>query len=442
MFPLVSFLSLRSLRDWSRLAALPVVWVLTASLCLHLFSFQEQTRTEQRVQSMKEEFRQWWEYGGKTMLTIQGIDPEDTREYQKRLDDRIEGYTSQTFRYQLQLVPATAQVHQFFSAWLLQPGFASLLLFLWFYSYAGLWLEERWGRLKNLGIFVLSCAMGNALVYVIAGILYHKYLDLPFTGASSGLAVAMGALLATHSRESVEMRVPGKASLSWHLPAWALVIAWFLADALVNWFVNPGLYKAVVPVNLLLLPCGIFLGLRMPLRRKGERELKREQLELSLAQTYDIAQDERTTHRTCLADGFAAAHRREYQGAHELLVRGLNGLLRESPVDEAVIAHAVERLVHPDLLLDISANQWLEWGNQLSRLRMPQSSIFCLERNLAQEKDERFARMALLLSGAQRIKYQIDAQKGRQLLEKVISLKSDDLHAKRAADMLAKYPAP
>ena len=442
MFPLVSFLRLRSQRDWWRLAMLPVVWVLVASLGLHLYSFQEQARTELRVQGMKEEFRQWWEYGGKTMLTIQGIDPEDAREYQTRLDDWIEGYTSQTFRYKLQLVPATAEVHQFFSAWLLQPGFASLLLFLWFYSYAGLWLEERWGRWKNLGIFVLSCAMGNALVYVIAGVLYHKYLDLPFTGASSGLAVAMGALLATHSKESIEMRMPGKASLSFHMPAWALVAAWFMADALVNWFVNPGLYKAVVPVNLLLLPFGVFLGLRMPLRRKSERELKREQLELSLTQNYDLAQDERSVHRTCLADGFAAAHRREYQGAQELLVRGLNGLLRESPVDEAVIAHAVERLSHPDLLLDIGANQWLEWGNQLSRLHMPQSSILCLERNLAQEKDERFARMAMLLNGAQRIKFHIDAQKGRQLLEKVISLKSDDLHAKRAADMLARHPVP
>jgi len=439
MLPVSNHLHLRAGRDWFRLLTYPVLWILLAVLALHIATYSGQIRTEERVESMKVEFRKWWEYGGKTMLTIQGINPDDPDEYNKRLQDWLDQYTSKKFRYQLHMVPNTVQPHQFFTAWLLQPGWVSLLVFLWFYLYAGTWLEERWGRLRNLGVFVVSCAVGNALVYIIAGLLFRKFLDTPFTGASFGVAVAMGALSVTHGRENIPIRLPGTTSFTLYIPALFFVGLWLLTDSLVNWFINPGLYSAIIPVNFLLFPLGVFIGLRMPVRIKSHREIRKEQLQASLERTVDMAEWTRTENRTFLADGFTAAGKREFQAATDLLQKGLNGLLHENPIDDNTIESTVPRMVHPDMLLDIPANQWLEWGNLLAKLNLPKSSIYCLEQNLSMERDERFARMALLLNGAQRLKFNVDPEKGRKILEKVIALKSDDLHAKRASDMLAKY---
>lgn len=439
MFPVSNHLQFRTWRSYFRLLAFPVLWILIASIALHVATYPGQIRTEKRVESMKLEFRQWWEYGGKTMLTIQGVNPDDPLEYQKRLQNWINQYTEKKFRYQIHLVPNTAEPHQFFTSWLLQPNWFSLILFVWFFFYAGTWLEDRWGRLRLFAVFVLANALGAALVYGIAGALFQNYLSTPFTGTSTGLAVIMGALVTSHNKSAVPFRIPGKQEPLFFLPALLFVMLWFLADCLVNFYISPGLFTAIIPINFILLPIGMFLGLKLPIRTKSVKEIKKEQLQSSLERSVDVAELQRIDNRTFLADGFAAASRREFQHATEFLLRGLNGLLHETPLDDLTINHAVERMANPELLIDITANQWLEWGNVLSKSGLHQSSILCLERNLALETDEKYARMALLLNGAQRLKFSIEPDIGRQRLKKVIDLKGDDQHAKRAADMLAKY---
>lgn len=441
MLPIPRHLQTLTGRDRLRWLAVPAFWILLISILLHAATYPGQVRAEARIAEMKLEFRKWWEYGGKTMLTIQGINPDNPEEYNTRLKDWIGKYTEKHFRYNIHLVPNTAEPHQFFTAWILQPGWLSLALFVWFYLYTSSWLDDRWGKLRNLAVFIASCALGTTLLYMIAGVLFRKYLDTPFTGTSFGLAVSMGALAVTHQKSSIPVSLPGKSRRTYFIPVLLFVAAWFILDSLVNWFANPGLYSAVVPINFLLIPLGVFLGLRIPARNKTVNEIRKEQLQAALERTVDLGETTRTSNRTYLADGFAAATRREFQAATTLLTQGLAGLLRETPPDDVTIDNAVQRMVHPDMLIDVPANQWLEWGNQLSKVGLPGPSILCLERNLSLEHDERFARMALLLDGAQRVKYSIDPDKGRAILKKVIDIKSDDLHAKRAADMLAKYPA-
>jgi len=428
-------------KDYLRLLGHPTVWFLLIALGLHIATYPGQVRSERKVEEMKLEFRKWWEYSGKTMLSIQGINPEDPSEYNRRLDDYIRQYTSHQRRYQIQLVPNTAQPHQFFSTSLLQPGWASLALFSWFFLYAGLWLEARWGRIRAFGIFILSCAAGNSIIYVVSGILFRQALDNPFTGTSAGLAVCIGALVVTHGRDGIPLRIPFIANFPLYLPPLIFGGTWFLLDSLINWFVNPALYSAIIPIDFLFFPLGIFLGLRLPMRQKTARELRKEQLQASLQRTVDIAEENRSTHRTYLAEGFAAATRREFQTATEQLSKGLAGLLHESPLDDSLIENTVERMTHPDMLIDIPGNQWLEWGNLLAKANLARSSIFCLEKNLSQERDERFARMALLLCGAQRVKFGLEPDKGLKMLEKVVQLNKDDLHGKRASDMITKFAA-
>ncbi len=440
MLPKPEFLQFRSKRDLLKLAISPVVLLLIATTILHIATYPAQVRTEQRVESMRQEFRQWWEYGGKTMLTIQGINPDDPNEYNQRLQTWISQYTDKKLRYKIHLVPNTATASQFFTAWILQPGWLSLALLLFFYPYVGIWLEERWGKVRNLLVFLFSCTLGNVLVYLVAGMLFRKYLDTPLTGTSFGIATAMGALVTTHAKMPVPLGLPNGKQPFFHIPAILFAILWLVLDTIVNYSINPGLYTAAIPIVILMFPLGMFLGFRIPLRAKTAAEIRREQLEISLSSTVDIAEVTRTANRTSLAEGFSAATRREFQHATDWLSKGFSGLLHENPVDEFTIDNAVERMVHPDMLIDISANQWLEWGNMLAKLNLPKSSILCLERNLSLERDEKYARMALLLSGGQRVKFAIDPDKGRKMLEKVISLKPDDLHAKRASDMLARYP--
>jgi membrane associated rhomboid family serine protease len=122
--------------------------------------------------------------------------------------------------------------HQFstiFSSMFMHAGFAHLAGNLWYLWIFGDNVEDRMGKLNYLA-FYLGCGVVAALTHMIA----MPGSDVPTIGASGAIAGVLGAYLVLFPGVSVRTWV------TWFyqplLPAWVLIVAWFIFQIVMGTF--------------------------------------------------------------------------------------------------------------------------------------------------------------------------------------------------------------
>ena len=88
------------------------------------------------------------------------------------------------------------------------------------------------------------------------------------------------------------------------------------------------------------------------------------------------------------------------------------------------------------LYIEISSNQWLEWGEIAKAKNAPEAAIMLLKKGLSLEKDKNFARRALYTLGETCVTNKIELEDGIKRLQKVIEMNSTDILAKQAQRIL------
>ena len=86
--------------------------------------------------------------------------------------------------------------------------------------------------------------------------------------------------------------------------------------------------------------------------------------------------------------------------------------------------------------VEISSNQWLEWGEIAKAKNAPKAAVKLLKKGLSLEKDRNFARRALFILGETCIRNKIELEDGKKRLQKVIEMNGNDILAKQAQKIL------
>ncbi|OIP54086.1 MAG: hypothetical protein AUK31_00485 [Fibrobacteres bacterium CG2_30_45_31] len=381
---------------------------------------------EQRIAQMKTEFREWWETGGKADYILkQGLAPSEEL-YQQELSKWIKGYTDKLLEYNLFLIPNEGNIQALLTYWLLFPGFFSLLIFIGGFLFTMYFLEKRWGALPAFGIFLGSVILGGVIFSVTLPFSYFdRYADMPFMGGSLSLALLLGAA----SMERVRFTVPKPIIVTCGI--------FLFLDMLVNWTVNPNLFGFVTLLTPVFFGSGIILGRKMPPRKKSQKELAQDKLNAVLQKkSGDPIAERKARARAEIDAGLSAANQAEYIIASRLLISGFSALLQEFPLDVEYLKSTASKMVNPNLFLEISSVQWLEWGCTATEKNVPEAAINLLEKALTIEKEESLVRKSLYRIGELRIRYHLKPQEGIKRLEKVIELGDHDILAAQAKKLL------
>ena len=111
-------------------------------------------------------------------------------------------------------------------------------------------------------------------------------------------------------------------------------------------------------------------------------------------------------------------------------------------MDSAAVKSIVQRIASPALFVEISSNQWLEWGEIAKAKNVPEAAIVLLKKGLSIEKDKNFARRALYILGDLCVNHKIDLDSGFNYLRKVIEMNANDMLAKQAKHLLETNGQP
>jgi hypothetical protein len=140
--------------------------------------------------------------------------------------------------------------------------------------------------------------------------------------------------------------------------------------------------------------------------------------------------------RALIEQGFSSAKLGQFDQAQRLLAQGMTQLLQEHPIDSDLITSLAERMTKPTLYIEISSNQWLEWGEIAKAKHSPAAAVLLLRKGLSREKDKNFARRALFVLGETCVNHKIDVEEGIKHLQKVIEMNGNDITAKQAQKIL------
>ena len=169
-----------------------------------------------------------------------------------------------------------------------------------------------------------------------------------------------------------------------------------MVDIAINWFLNPGIYAAVVILSLFFYGIGLLLGLKMPYRKQTLDELRKDLLEEKRRNRVDPYVLKKNKTRENLMNGLSAARRGENTAGGQLLTDGMQALLQEYPIDTELLNSTAKEMVSPSLFIEIISTQWLEWGVAANNKNIPEVALLFLEKSLATEKSESIARKAYL----------------------------------------------
>lgn len=385
---------------------------------------------EDRVAEMRNEFREWWETKGGKEQFIQDhkIYPDETH-FENEYKKWVKKYTDKHLRYRLAYVPKDMEYDRMLTSWVLSPSVPSFLIFAFFFGFAFLQLSNRWGAVIALAPFALLAVSGGFFAEILVGTsFFDHYANERYMGASIGLAFMLGATAFGLRKDSVST------------PVRAAAFAGFFLDVLTNWFFNPGMYGAVALISIACFGLGVLGGIKIPQRRKSVEEQKAEALEERIrqsAQRNPIAERKKKT-RAMIDEGFQEAAKAHYEAAQRILSQALGNLLQEYPLDVETLKKLAERMASPNLFIDVSSAQWLEWGETAKARNCPEAALTLLEKGLSSEKNETLARRALYNIGEIRINNKLNMEEGVARLKKVIALGDKDILAMQARKMLEK----
>jgi len=385
---------------------------------------------EDRIAEMRTEFREWWETkGGKEQYIQEHKIYPDEQHFEKEYSKWVKNYTDKHLRYRLAYVPKNAEYDRMLTCWILFPSVLSYLIFAGFFGFCFYKLSNRWGALIATIPFVVLAVIGGFIAEILVSTsFFDHYINERYMGASIALAFMLGATAFGLKKDAVSNTVRG------------IAIVGIILDVLVNWFVNPGIYGAVALVSLAFFGFGVLAGTKIPNRRKTADELKAAALEERLRQAANrnpMAERKAKT-RAMIDEGFQEAAKAHYEAAQRILSQALTNLLQEHPVEADTVRKLAERMTSPNLFIEVSSAQWLEWGEVAKAKNSPETALVLLEKGLTLETNETMARRALYNIGEIRINKHLNIEEGIARLNKVIELNGNDILAMQAKRMLSK----
>lgn len=388
-------------------------------------------KVEDRIESMNKDFREWWEIkGGKEAFAEEHKRYPDESDYRRELEAWIKNYTDKFARYNMAFIPKNAQYDRMFTSWMLFPSVPSFFIFAIFFIFAMVLLEKRWQWFILWGFVAGFALFGGIFVSILTSTSFFDHYDGErYMGMSIALAFVLGACAFAPRKEMTSQLIS------------AICFAGLFLDMAVNWFLNPGIFGAVTILSPVCFAGGAIAGLKIETRRKSKRELAQDVLEERArrnANRNPMAELKERT-RKLIENGFACAKNGEFDNAQRLLIQAMNQLLQEHPVDKPLVKTFTQQLTNPALYIEISSNQWLEWGEIAKTKNAPEAAILLLKKGLSREKDPNFARRALYILGETCVTNKIEEDDGQKRLLKVIEMNGTDILAKQAQRILDSF---
>lgn len=383
---------------------------------------------EDRLKEMPAEFRTWWETkGGKEeFIKAHSVYPTD-RDYDNELRKWLKGYMNKYPRYALAFVPMDGNYAQLFTSWILFPSTLSFLIFAVLSLFSFFTLRKRWGTAVTAGIFFGIAIIGGVLVQVLTFTsFFDHYSDMRYMGCSLALAFLLGA-------NSLSLRkgdVPNVVVIVSVLGA--------MLDIFVNWKVNSGIFNAVAVLSPVMFAFGCLAGVKMPERRRSQREIAEEAQEERRRQmeSTDTAAASRAQNQKLFETGFAEAKAGRLDNANRILIQAVSAALQEYPVNRQRLRGIAEQLISPDVFIEFPSLQWMEWGESAKGKNAPEAALVFLEKGLKMEKKENIARRAIFNIGEIRVLCNLDREEGVRRLKQVIDMNGKDVLAAHAAKIL------
>lgn len=383
---------------------------------------------EDRLKEMPAEFRSWWETkGGKEEFIKQNNFYPTDRDYDRELRKWLKGYMNKYPRYGLAFVPMDGNYAQIFTSWLLFPSTLSYIIFAIFAFFCFYNLRKRWGTPVTAGIFFGLAIIGGILVQVLTFTsFFDHYSDMRYMGCSLALAFLLGG-------NSLSLR-------KGEIPNVVVIISVLgaVADMLVNWKLNSGIFNAVAVLTPVMFALGCLGGVKIPERRKSQKELAREALEerMRQAENMDPVAERKAQNQKRFETGFAEAKAGRMDNAIRLIAQAVSAILQEHPTDKGRLRTVAEKLISPETFIEFPSLQWLEWGETAKTKNAPEAALLFLEKGLKLEKKENVARRALFNIGEIRVLCNLDLEEGVRRLKQVIDMNGKDVLATHAAKMI------
>ena len=390
------------------------------------FALKPSYIVEDRVETMRKDFREWWEIrGGKEEFIAKHNRYPGEADFRRELAEWIDNYTDKFPRYNMAFVPKKEQYDRLLTSWILFPSVWSYVLFAVLLVFTVVRLEKRWQRFILWGCIVGWALAGGVLVSVLTGTsFFDHYSGERYMGMSLTIAFLLGATAFAPRKDMVSQ------------PISAVCFTGLLLDMAVNWFINPNIFGAVTVLSPIAFGAGAFAGLKIETRRKTRYELKQEALQeraRRIERRNPMAEMKAKT-RTMIQSGIENAKGGRPEQAFSLLTQSMVQLLQEHPIDKAMVLSLADSM--NKLYIEISSNQWLEWGEIAKSKNAPEAAILLLKKGLSLEKDKNFARRALYTLGETCVTNKIEAEDGIKRLQKVIEMNGTDILAKQAQRIL------
>lgn len=116
----------------------------------------------------------------------------------------------------------------FFTSQFLHAGFIHIISNMWFLKIFGNNVEEKFGSIKFLIIYLLAGLAGNLAQY-----LFSPTSNIPILGASGAVAGVLGAYLVFFPRHTIKTLIPFFGFLTVvNIPAQVMLFYWFLTQLL------------------------------------------------------------------------------------------------------------------------------------------------------------------------------------------------------------------
>ena len=115
-------------------------------------------------------------------------------------------------------------LYPFITSQFLHAGFLHIISNMWFLRIFGDNVEERFGHIKYLIVYLLSGIVGGLIQH-----LFTPDSDIPMLGASGAVAGVLGAYLVFFPKHQIETLIPfGLFSRIVNIPASFMLVYWFV----------------------------------------------------------------------------------------------------------------------------------------------------------------------------------------------------------------------
>ena len=390
------------------------------------FALKPSYIVEDRVELMKKDFREWWEIrGGKEEFIAKNNRYPSESDFRRELAQWIDNYTDKFPRYNMAFVPKKEQYDRLLTSWILFPNVWSYAIFAICFIFTLVRLEKRWQWFILWGCIVGWALCGGILVSIMTGTsFFDHYSGERYMGMSLTIAFLLGATAFAPRKELAPQTVS------------AVCFTALLLDMAVNWFMNPNIFGAVAVLSPVAFGAGAFAGLKIETRRKTRYELKQDALaeRARRIERRNPMAEMKTKTRAMIQSGIENAKGGRPEQAFSLLTQSMVQLLQEHPIDKATVLSLADSM--NKLYIEISSNQWLEWGEIAKAKNAPEAAIMLLKKGLSLEKDKNFARRALYTLGETCVTNKIELEDGIKRLQKVIEMNGTDILAKQAQRIL------